>query len=306
MPIERRGKQKQNAYYYRFNENGEKRRREYVGTADDPEVKLVLRNDRLEDAVDKAEYTHRRSIRENEKLLRAAWPQVMLILEKWRVLQIAYPGKRYAEPPVTLDAYPWPGRRSPMQRVQDVRWIFCQFDFTPSYVEQLQRACQAKDGNAIRLLKAVIEYQRELYTGAVDLMSICRDCMVDMFAQGCPIATAGLDTQRWLIKKTLGYEEAEPVERLMIEAASLTYLESFAYGTVALSEHRKLTHAGLLSNTANQALRRFTRLFSMLNQWRKVNGSSRGTLGPHPFAQQGADRGGQERAGENIQKGEVA
>jgi hypothetical protein len=272
MPVDRRGA-KQSAYYYRPIAGVAKRKRSYVGSLDRADVRLVMRNDQLQMACEKAAADHQKLVSTNCKMLPAVWSQVMAILDTWRVLEISHAGRRFAEPSLTLHPYPWSGDRSRRDRYFQVRRLFYEEIQTPRNIEQLQRAGLANQIQAIRRLAGVIAHQRLIYTGVVDLLSICRDCMVEAVADGCPLVIAGQELQRILLNRRTGYEQAEPMERLFIEATTLTYMESFAYGALGFSDSHKPTHASLLSNTANQAMRRLTRLFNVLSDYRRFHGS---------------------------------
>jgi len=254
-------------YYYRnVNING-KRKRTYVGKASDPAVRIVMRNDRLRAAEEKLAAEKRKTQQTRCRQIKSFWVHLLQIVRSWQVLELGCIAAKPAAPTSLTSPYPWQG--DPLDRYHQIRRLMSEHVIT---AEQVQRVIQAGRENkltAVRELAGIIAYERKVFAGAVDLLSICRDQLVESIAADCPITRAAIEASIVQLNVDNGYAAASAMERLLIEAISITYFESMAFGALSFEEDHGPTHARALSDTANQATRRFVDLFQILNAYRK-------------------------------------
>ncbi len=282
MPIVRRGKQL-TPYYYRFVYTDGKRRLAYVGKATDPKVQLVMRNDRVLAAEAKAAEESRKAQQKRCKEMQVVWAHLLPILGTWEVLALANTRRSTKSPaastspsspnpPASLTTpYPWQGNWP--ECFSQIRFLISQRVVTPSLVDQqLEQIVQAGEEGvdaAINEFTGTVAYQRKAFAAAVDLLSICRDFLFESIAADCPITRAANEASITQLNRDNGFAAASPLERLLIEALSMTYFESLAFSALSFDDAHGPTHAKVLSDTANQAARRFVDLWDTLNGYRK-------------------------------------
>jgi hypothetical protein len=279
MPIVRRGQQL-TPYYYRFVYTNGKRRLAYVGKAADPKVQLVMRNDRLLAAEEKMGEETRKAQQKRCREFKVVWAHLMQILVTWKVLTLANAGRSTKSPaePTSPSAqasllvpYPWQGNWP--KRFRKIRFLISERVVTSSQVDQqIDQIVQAGEEDvdaAIGDFTGTVAYQRKVFAAAVDLLAICRDLLFESIAKDCPITRAAIEAAMTQRNLDNGFAAASPMERLLIESLTVTYFESMAFSALSFENDHGSTHAKKLSDTANQAARRFVVLWELLDGYRK-------------------------------------
>lgn len=257
-------------YYYRFVRVNGKRKRAYVGKVSDPAVQIVMRHDRLRAAADKQAEEKRKAQQNRCRQLKLLWAHLLEILRSWRVLGLRFINPQPASPispNSLLSPYPWQG--DPLDRYHQIQRLISERVITPEHVQCVTQAAGKKHMGAFHELAGIIKYERKVFAAAVDLLSICRDHLFESIAEDCPITRAAIEASIVQLNVDNGYAAASAMERLLIEAISIAYFESMAFGALSFEADHGPTHARALSDTANQAARRFIDLFQILNAYRK-------------------------------------
>ncbi|HBJ33831.1 MAG TPA: hypothetical protein DDZ51_03505, partial [Planctomycetaceae bacterium] len=263
-------------YYYRYVHAGGKRKRVYVGKVTDPAVQVVMRNDQLQAAEEKAATERFKLQQKRCKQVKMVWAHLTQILGLWETIELGRvprSSKSKAAPtsPNSLTSpYPWQGNLP--ERFQQIRFLLSERVIAPGQsdrlVEQLVEAEPDDNAAELRELGQFIDYKRKVFVAGVDLLSICRDFLIVSIAGDCPVTQAVIEAAITELNRNNGFAAAKPMEQLLIEALSLTYFESLAFSALSFSENHGPTHAQVFSDTANQAARRFVALSEMLEGYR--------------------------------------
>ena len=263
-------------YYYRYIDVGGKRKRTYVGKVTDPAVQIIIRNDQLRAAEEKAALERFKLQQKRCIEVKTVWAHLTEICGLWETIELVSVSRSSKSRPAPTSPYsltsPYPWRGNLPARFQQIRFLLSERVITPGQFERLiEQVVEADpDNNAaeLRELSQFVGYMRKVFVAGVDLLSVCRDVLMVSIAGDCPVTQAVIEAAITELNRCNGFAAARPMEQLLIEALSLTYFESLAFSALSFSENHGPTHAQVYSDTANQAARRFVALSEMLDGFR--------------------------------------
>ncbi len=229
MALTSRGPQRR-GYVYRSVRDGSTVRKVYIGATADPAVELAHRSHRLNEAVRIAEREQRS--REIELAKRSAiyLDVIAAVAAKWRVLEklfVDQPQWGMGTVPAhgLSDPYGWAGEnRECLVRVQQMMRFKL---MSPAKIKQLCRDAAANDPVALQRLVELVDDQQELFAGAVDLLAVAREFVIEAIAGDSPANGSAVDAKIATMLRELDHGLAtDALERMLTEIAAVAWLDA--------------------------------------------------------------------------------
>ena len=219
-------KRNDRTFYYHATREGNRTRKQYIGSTDDPWVAWYLRHRGLRQATHNARRQAMARVRDFHEELDAAREK----FERWtHGIAEAWLGTQgHRIDPRTKD---WrkmrraPGQPEPIRELSRDRF--------EAIVAQAERG----DEQAIEQLRGIIRANPEAFAPLGDLAEHCSRLIVNQFVRDNVAARESLLLNARELEKSLGIEDASPTERLLIQRVAVAWLD-LQHAQFESSQHR--------------------------------------------------------------------
>lgn len=259
-------------YVYRSFRDGDRTGKVYIGAATDPVAQIVHRVCRLGKAIRSSENEKRAAEIEIAKRCEPYMEVIAQVAAKWRFLDRLFAthprwGTGGVPDHVLSAPYIWAGDAH--ECLTGVKRILRYRKMSPAEINQIVRQAAANDPAALERLTELIADQKELFAGAVDLMAIARDFVVDALAGDDPGSRAAVAAQVDYILSEFDRDNAtDGLERMLIDIAAVAYLDAMKCSALCVRATDTQKQAAYWSSAATRSDKRAQAAIAALEQYR--------------------------------------